>query len=292
MSIPDARLRPDLSGSTWFGPMLIEPGMRVVASSSGLHLPPGSHYRVTATAFAEDGQLISSQRIADVQPREPVLVDVATLTDLTETRGMLALTHRELNDDRRPVTEPWTLRFVSDDGVQETIVAESPPMINAKPGSTPFRLTSSEAYVGEGWSPVAVVHNASVDPGYQRHLTLDVVVFDANGRSMQAGPIQVPPFGTAWIDLLELCGSDLVDLLAPTGLRGSYTIASREGSGVGYHLLRNSSVGGLAADHTRPMLRYISRGYGTTRYGARKGLVPWLAGTAQYLNGRFQGARR
>ena len=109
---------------------------------------------------------------------------------------------------------------------------------------------------------MACVMNVSVNPAYATTVNLRVTAYNAAGQRVEADGARVPPFGTVWIDLLDLFGDDVVRLLARSQGRGAYTIVTDDASCIGYHFLYHPETGKYAGDHTRPLMSYLSRCYG------------------------------
>ena len=122
-------------------------------------------------------------------------------------------------------------------------------------------MVSQELALFENWRPISSHSNVSADPTYNRAVEFEIVAYNSAGEALRTHSHVVPPFGTAWMDLVDVFGEILYEHLGPSG-RGSYTVACTEGAAVGYHFLYNPATGALASDHTRPPLRYLNMAYG------------------------------
>jgi hypothetical protein len=278
----------------WFGPYFGVDGFRVVISSGCLQLLPGVTYALTLSIFDEEGRLRAQKEVGRCVRHRPVTVDVGwQLPDLPPLRGMVALLLRP--DSVMNVATPaeaWTVRFVGSQGFEETVVSELPPSINAAGKRSSFRLVSSQVLLEGDWRPLIAVSNASCDPSYDRFTTVLIEVRNADGEVIQSVTRRIAPFGTAWFDLLEVFGDGLRGLLAATGGRGSCVMYSQDTAAVGYHFLYSPEAGRLAGDHTRPMLRYITTGYGTSRFSTDDSLLFGVQALTYYVFSRLRIGRR
>lgn len=284
-----------LDGQTpWFGPYLSD-RYRMRVSTSGLGLAPGVDYRATLWLFDEGGAIVSEAEVGECAYGRGITVDITEAVSVgMAERGMLALLLRPIGlAPAEPITEAWTLRLIDDTGLAETVTSEAPPRINAA-GPTgkrsTFRLVSTQLVDTDGWRSVITVSNPSSDPLYRKSITLRTLVFNARGDSLSASPLSVPAFGTAFLDLVDVFGDELAALLARTGGRGSCRVASDDGAAIGYHFLCGPS-GQIAADHTRPMARYLRSGYGTSRYATDTSFPFRLAALGQNVACRVSRGR-
>jgi len=254
----------------WFGPYFGD--RRTIISSPGDGLPEGITYRVISWVFDDDGRLVAECDHGTRQAFEPVTYDLSEVyAEVALTRGMLAIL---IVPDNPAVEVPalnqaWTLRLLDADGLSDLLVSEIVRGINF-PEATGrkgwFRLLSPELCIQEDWQSLACILNVSANPDYDRAIRLEVFVFNDRGETVETQRVDIPPFGAYWLDSAYLLDDTMTDRLGEH-CRGSYVATSTDGQAISYHFLYNATTGDIAADHTRPVMRYLRMPYGVTKFG-------------------------
>ena len=248
----------------WFGPFL--GSYRSVLSNPGYILDMDSDYRICGWVFDECGKMRAERDFGFMRGERSVTLDLAeAFSDLTDVRGCVAILIRpEKGKQKPPMSQSWTQYLFSDTTLVGILNSSNPVNINhsARTGRRgQYRMVSPELVLCDDWRTLSSHSNVSADPSYDRTVEFEIVAYNAAGEPLHSHPCVVPPFGTAWIDLVEMFGESLYAHLKPSG-RGSYTVTCRDGAAVGYHFLYNPGTGSLASDHTRPVPYYLNMAYG------------------------------
>lgn len=273
-------------GRPFFGPFVVGGGMDTIASS-GTALPVGGPTELLVWCFDEAGNLLTGSSFT-LSGQEQRVVRLSELfPDAATRRGMVALVHPPSG---APLVETWSLRFLAGGQMLDSVVSESPGAINTSPNATPFRMLSTEYVDRPGARSLVVVHNPSADPEYERTVDLTVTTRRPDGGEISTRSASVAPFGTAWLDL----GSPPDVPHGASGIedgRGTVTIRSAGGSAVGYHFIADDDGRIIGGDHTRPMLRYVSSGYGSAHADRDPSMKEYLVGAARLVLARMSGNR-
>lgn len=248
----------------WFGPFLGR--YRSVLSNPGDMLEGDTEYRVIGWVFDERGEMRGERDLGLMTRAKSITLDVSeAFPDLKDVRGCIALLVCSKNGGgTKPLSQTWTQYLFDGTTLVGILNSANPVNINhpTRTGrSGQYRMVSPELAIFEDWRPLSSHSNVSADPAYNRTLEFEIVAYNAIGEALCTRSHAVPPFGTAWMDLVEVFGEALYAHLKPGG-RGSYSVACREGAAVGYHFLYNPATGALASDHTRPPLKYLNMAYG------------------------------
>lgn len=248
----------------WFGPFLGR--YRSVLSNPGHMLERSTDYRVIGWVFDERGEMRGERDFGLMTYARSITLDFGeAFPDLVNVRGCVALLIRS-NSGRgtKPISHDWTQYLFEGTTLVGILNSGNPVNINhpTRTGrKSQYRMVSPELALFESWRPISSHSNVSADPEYDRTVEFEIVVYNADGKEMRTRSHAVAPFGTAWVDLLEVFGETLDAHLKPSG-RGSYTVACHDGAAVGYHFLYNAATGALASDHTRPPMKYLNMAYG------------------------------
>ncbi len=261
------RIQPhEFGGQTpWVGPCL---GDYDCVVSTGGWLD-GLPYRAAGRVWILDaaGDVLERRSLGDLDKGRKVGVEFSVSGGRPGLRGSIAFLAVPKPDQSydTPVTMNSTIRYFGASGLEAVIGAANPIMINDfdRTGRrSSYTMVSQAACIDGPWRAISCHTNFSADPRYDRTIRLEVAAYNAEGRALGPETIAVPPFGSGWVDIVEIFGSRLRRHFAPTHGRGAYTVFSRDGAAVGYHFLRNEETGALAADHTRAIRKYIAMGYG------------------------------
>ena len=276
----------------FFGPLPAEKWQRVLLSTACLHLEPDIEYDALFWIFDAEGHIRYEARVPGCFRMQPFSADLSALMPGSSAiRGMVgaALCPQKVVKPPKE-SEAWTVRFLAEGGLQETVVSEGPPRLNRPDPSgrhSRFRLISGALLSDATWRSLVAVSNASVNPDYQNEIEIVVTVRNGQGRALEPVTRTIPPFGTLWLDLQETFGPPLQELLESSGGRGSYVITSDGGGAIGYHFLYRPDTGEMAGDHTRAMLPYLTSGYGTSRYSVDKSKLFFFEAFAQNVIARI-----
>lgn len=274
----------------WFGPYFGD--RRMIVSSPGDGLPSHTAYRVYGWVLDASGEVLAECDFGERTSGVPVNYDLSeAFAGLPRIRGSLALlTVPENPDADVPVlNHAWTLRILGRGGLNDLLVSEVAKNINfpERTGrSGYFRLLSSQLCITDGWRSLACICNASANPQYSRSIRLSIAAFNNSGQRLAGPDIEVPPFGTYWLDPSEIFGTELSRHLGPGG-RGSYVATSDDGQAIAYHFLYNPDTGDLAGDHTRPVMYYLRVPYGVTKHATDKSLYFKLRALASFVKFRI-----
>jgi hypothetical protein len=261
----------------WYGPYINDGRHYIIVSSSLSGWPSAVDYDLTCWIFDETGSIVSMKPLLQKQRAvEPVTINLKEETaELSPMRGMVALLLRpsEPGVAVPTVEQTWAVRICDDSGINELVASGTSKTINfpertGRKGK--FRLFSSALMICEGWRSIAVIMNASANSEYTTDLNLRVHAFNKKGKRLDVSGIRVPPFGTVWLDMLELFGDRLLQLLSDSDGRGSYAIESDDAASIGYHFLYHPETGKFAGDHTRPLMAYIPNCYGAGVFTLKK----------------------
>jgi hypothetical protein len=221
--------------------------------------------------------LIAERDHGTRQALEPVTYDLSEVyAGASLTRGLLAIlmVPNDPTIEVPALNQPWTLRLLRADGLSDLLVSEIVRGINF-PEATGrkgwFRLLSPELCSQGDWQSLACILNVSANPGYDRSIRLEVNAFDDRGKTVATQRVEIPPFGTYWLDSATLLDDAMIDRLG-ANRRGSYVATSSDGQAVSYHFLYNATTGDIAADHTRPVMRYLRMPYGVTKFSIDQSL--------------------
>ena len=253
----------------WYGPYLDDGPNHLMASSETVGLPRDQDYVMAGWVFDGAGMLAAEVELVARWPGDrPFAFNLReAFADCGVRRGTLALLRRpaDRNATVRHAPQTWTMRILNGTAVTEVMATGSVPGLNfpESTGRRPtFHLCSSALTVGGNWRSIATIHNASANPAYDTTVRLKVSAFNEKGDRLTVEGLSVPPFGSLWLDVPEVFGTDLEQLLAASGGRGAYTVESQEGGCIAYHFMHDPQTGRWAGDHTRPTAYYLDRGYG------------------------------
>ena len=250
----------------WFGPFLSRYSCRV--SSTGERLASGKTYQVQAFIFDKDGILLRRGVLGRISAAGGATFNLDQLCNgiPEDTEGCVALLTTDPDESEfKLLAETWMIRFVDNNALVGVINSATAPFIN-HPGKTGkrsrYRMVSQAIDLNSDMCPVSCHINASANPGYDTSSSFRVKVYNNNGEVLTSRPHEVRPFGCAWFDLVEEFGPSLISHLGKSGGRGAYTVESDDSAAVGYHFIFNKAKVGMAADHTRPIIKYLDMGYG------------------------------
>lgn len=276
----------------WFGPFFGR--YRSVLSNPGHMLEQDVEYRVIGWVFDEHGEMRGERDLGMATRARSITLDFGeAFPDLTNVRGCVALLICP-NRGRgiKPISHDWT-QYLFDGTTLVGILNSGNPVNINHPTRTgrkgQYRMVSPELALFEGWRPISSHSNVSADPSYSRSVEFEIVAYNESGEALRTRSHAVAPFGTAWVDLMEVFGGALDEHLKPSG-RGSYTVACPDGAAVGYHFLYNPATGALASDHTRPPMKYLNMAYGAP--AADTTFLKRLRAAASVLKFRLVGSRQ
>jgi len=273
----------------------------MVLSSALKSWPASADYDLVAWLFDASGAIVAGKTVLEGRRAgRPVTLNLREhFPAIPPMRGMVALLLRAVDSAAELPSSPetWAFRILTQRGISEIIATDSSMSVNFPERSGRrgvFRLFSGALVAGGAWRSVAYILNPSANVDYSTTVHLRAIAFNEQGERLEADAGRVPPFGAAWIDLSELFGPQLETLLARSGGRGSYVMASDDASCFAYHFLYAPETRELAGDHTRPLMAYLPKGYGgSSRTLGRvfaRGLMSTAAHAAARLTKRARGS--
>ncbi len=272
----------------WFGPVL--KGYRAHYNSSLMGYPQGN-YELAGFLWDEQGHLLSQHVLGCFTSGDTaeIISDIA-FPESRDVGGMIGLLLRPLQKYDKPREPAWMTRILSSAGCLTTVIGTNSPGRSNHPErsgrKSSYRMISPELVLNDTWQSLSWHGNASANPLYSNPITLYPSVFAPDGRKLEAAPVRVPAFGSILLDLSSSLGPALRDFLGGSE-RGSYMVVSRDGGAVGYHLLRHRETGALAMDHSRPTLRYLDIGYGSSDSFTEINTKNAIISSLRYIKWRF-----
>ncbi len=239
-------------------PLLPNLGLRVKVGLSGEDpggvRHAGMSFAVWITLYSPKGALVKRWKAADLPAGERLLLD---LTAATVEHGFqephLAVVHRvpvgvEDGDFDMYRTMVQLERPGKGSG---SVIYETPPHFNAKPGKGSFFSFSNQVVTGPATTTYLALLHYSVKPEYAHAAKRRVILYNANGTLSAVDDGTVAPFSVGLIDLSTLGAPG--DALR----QRSAVVCSPDASLIPLFINLNETLGGVSVEHTHPPFTYL-----------------------------------
>tara|TARA_Y100000588_G_scaffold89019_1_gene95424 strand:- start:51059 stop:51988 length:930 start_codon:yes stop_codon:yes gene_type:complete len=260
-----------LSNQTvWYGPYLADQEFQTIISSSIKDWPDWVDYDLTCWIFDQKGKTVREIILSEkAHGDRPVTINLGEkFKDVPPMRGTVAV-HMKPTDQGVKIPnihQEWCVRILDSSGSLQEIVATGAVkdwnFAERKGRKSKFRQFSPALLMDKYWQSVAYFINGSADPAYDVSANLRISVFNTIGDKLESTGPTIPPFGSTWVNLHDVFGQELLQLLENYGGRGSYIVESDDTGCIGYHFFYNPLLHKICGDHTRPVFPYVSAGYG------------------------------
>jgi hypothetical protein len=218
----------------------------------------GQAFSVWVTVYTPEGRRVERSRVAALAAGERRVLD---LTGLTAPHGFerpfLCVVHR--------VPEPippghldfdmyrCVVQYARPGGGRGSVIYETPPRLNAKPGGA-FLCFTNQVVVGGGMSTKLVALHYSVSEVYAQEAKVRLLVHAPDGRRLLLHDAGIPAFTPRVLDL----GAMLGEGGSPGSLQRSLVVCSGNASLIPLLLNEHEPTGGVSVEHTHPPISYLA----------------------------------
>ena len=214
----------------------------------------GLRFQVWLTVYDPDGRKLRRERIGSLEPEERRFFDVTELAvGLPEDRASLCVIHRV--PDPLPAEPEFDMyrtmvQLERPGGGSGSVIYETPPRLNAKPGSSFFSF-SNQAVLGPRATTILLALHYSVNEGYSERARVRLRMYRPDGACEASESLEIPAFSIGAVDLGPLVAK------SSSLIQRSVVVCSPNASLIPLFVNLDERLGGVSVEHTHPPFSYL-----------------------------------